>query len=244
MSASRRRTPPARHRRRTVSCRSRTGRRAIPTSRPKRSSARTRWRWCASACGPRTIRASSTRSRSSTRNCAATCRKDLSGTAIPATAMASTPTARPSTAPARAGRGRCWPANAPITNWRRAPGQGGKPAQDVRGLGRASAACCRSRSGTAPTCRSANCGCGGPSGSAMPLVWAHSEHIKLLRSLRDGAVFDMPPQGVKRYIEGKTSLAAQDMALQQQDPHHARRQDAARRAARRPAWSTGPATNG
>jgi glucoamylase len=43
---------------------------------------------------------------------------------------------------------------------------------------------------------------GSPSGSAMPLVWAHSEHIKLLRSLRDGRVFDMPPQGVKRYIEG------------------------------------------
>lgn len=46
---------------------------------------------------------------------------------------------------------------------------------------------------------------GRPSGSAMPLVWAHSEHIKLLRSLRDGAVFDMPPQGVKRYIEDKTT---------------------------------------
>ncbi|RWC26561.1 MAG: glucan 1,4-alpha-glucosidase [Mesorhizobium sp.] len=45
---------------------------------------------------------------------------------------------------------------------------------------------------------------GRPSGSAMPLVWAHSEHIKLLRSLRDGGVFDMPPQGVKRYIEDKT----------------------------------------
>ena len=35
---------------------------------------------------------------------------------------------------------------------------------------------------------------GEPSGSAMPLVWAHAEHIKLLRSLRDNAVFDMPPQ--------------------------------------------------
>jgi len=45
---------------------------------------------------------------------------------------------------------------------------------------------------------------GKPSGSAMPLVWAHAEHIKLLRSLRDGAVFDMPPQGVKRYIEDRT----------------------------------------
>lgn len=46
---------------------------------------------------------------------------------------------------------------------------------------------------------------GGPSGGAMPLVWAHAEHIKLLRSLRDGAVFDLPPQGVARYIEGNTA---------------------------------------
>src|SRR3984957_19045685 len=42
---------------------------------------------------------------------------------------------------------------------------------------------------------------GRPSGSAMPLVWAHAEHIKLLRSLRDGAVFDMPPQTVARYVK-------------------------------------------
>jgi glucoamylase len=41
---------------------------------------------------------------------------------------------------------------------------------------------------------------GRPSGSAMPLVWAHAEHIKLLRSLRDGAVFDMPPQTLNRYV--------------------------------------------
>ncbi|MBP1778073.1 MAG: Glucan 1,4-alpha-glucosidase [candidate division NC10 bacterium] len=40
---------------------------------------------------------------------------------------------------------------------------------------------------------------GRPSGSAMPLVWAHAEYIKLLRSLRDGRVFDMPPQPVQRY---------------------------------------------
>ena len=42
---------------------------------------------------------------------------------------------------------------------------------------------------------------GHPSGSAMPLVWAHAEHVKLLRSLRDGRVFDMPPQTVARYLE-------------------------------------------
>ncbi len=40
---------------------------------------------------------------------------------------------------------------------------------------------------------------GGASGSAMPLVWAHAEHIKLLCSLADGAVFDLPPQTVRRY---------------------------------------------
>lgn len=45
---------------------------------------------------------------------------------------------------------------------------------------------------------------GHPSGSAMPLVWAHSEHIKLLRSLRDNKVFDMPPQGIERYIKRGT----------------------------------------
>jgi glucoamylase len=40
---------------------------------------------------------------------------------------------------------------------------------------------------------------GEPSGSAMPLVWAHAEYIKLLRSLADDAVFDMPPHTVRRY---------------------------------------------
>ncbi len=44
---------------------------------------------------------------------------------------------------------------------------------------------------------------GAPSGSAMPLVWAHAEHIKLLRSLADGGVFDQPPQTVRRYLRDK-----------------------------------------
>ncbi len=47
---------------------------------------------------------------------------------------------------------------------------------------------------------------GRPSGSAMPLVWAHAEHVKLIRSLRDGALFDQPPQTVQRYLrDGTTS---------------------------------------
>ncbi len=45
---------------------------------------------------------------------------------------------------------------------------------------------------------------GRPSGSAMPLAWAHAEYIKLRRSLRDGHVFDMPPQTVRRYLVEKT----------------------------------------
>jgi len=41
---------------------------------------------------------------------------------------------------------------------------------------------------------------GQPSGSAMPLVWAHAEQLKLRRSLRDGRIFDLPPQPVRRYL--------------------------------------------
>jgi glucoamylase len=48
---------------------------------------------------------------------------------------------------------------------------------------------------------------GRPSGSAMPLVWAHAEHIKLLRSLKDGAVFDMPPQPYHRYVRNTPAPA-------------------------------------
>jgi glucoamylase len=44
---------------------------------------------------------------------------------------------------------------------------------------------------------------GKPTGSACPLVWAHSEYVKLRRSLRDGKLFDQPPQPVQRYIVEK-----------------------------------------
>ena len=51
---------------------------------------------------------------------------------------------------------------------------------------------------------------GHPSGSGMPLVWAHAEYVKLARSLRDGRVFDTPPQTVERYQVQKvaSSLSA------------------------------------
>ncbi len=46
---------------------------------------------------------------------------------------------------------------------------------------------------------------GKPTGSACPLVWAHAEYIKLRRSLRDGRIFDQPPQTVKRYLIDKVT---------------------------------------
>jgi glucoamylase len=41
---------------------------------------------------------------------------------------------------------------------------------------------------------------GHASGSAMPLVWAHAEYLKLCRSLFDGRIFDQPTQTVERYL--------------------------------------------
>jgi len=46
---------------------------------------------------------------------------------------------------------------------------------------------------------------GKASGSACPLVWAHSEYIKLRRSLLEGRIFDQPPQTVQRYLVQKHS---------------------------------------
>jgi glucoamylase len=41
---------------------------------------------------------------------------------------------------------------------------------------------------------------GRPTGSAMPLMWAHAEYAKLLRSVSDGRVFDLIPEVTKRYL--------------------------------------------
>jgi glucoamylase len=40
---------------------------------------------------------------------------------------------------------------------------------------------------------------GGPAGSATPLVWAHAEYLKLLRSAHDGKVFDRVDPVYERY---------------------------------------------
>jgi glucoamylase len=44
---------------------------------------------------------------------------------------------------------------------------------------------------------------GRPTGSAMPLMWAHAEYIKLLRSVRDKQVYDFIPLIAERYWKNK-----------------------------------------
>ncbi len=45
---------------------------------------------------------------------------------------------------------------------------------------------------------------GRPSGSAMPLCWSHAEYLSLVRSVRDGQVFDRIEPAFQRYVvEGK-----------------------------------------
>lgn len=51
---------------------------------------------------------------------------------------------------------------------------------------------------------------GRPTGAAMPLVWAHAEYIKLLRSAADGRVFDCIPIVAERYL---THSGRQDLEI-------------------------------
>lgn len=44
---------------------------------------------------------------------------------------------------------------------------------------------------------------GRPTGAAMPLAWAHSEYLTLLRSIDDGQVFDRIPAVASRYQSGR-----------------------------------------
>ena len=48
---------------------------------------------------------------------------------------------------------------------------------------------------------------GKPTGGAMPLVWAHAEYVKLLRSKADGHVFDRIPEVADRYALGRPRSA-------------------------------------
>jgi glucoamylase len=43
---------------------------------------------------------------------------------------------------------------------------------------------------------------GGPTGAALPLLWAHAEYIKLQRSAADGNIFDLIEASYDRYVRG------------------------------------------
>ncbi len=52
---------------------------------------------------------------------------------------------------------------------------------------------------------------GRPSGSAMPLVWAHAEYLKLLRSVHDGRVFDRIAAVEERYLGARKAKSMVDI---------------------------------
>jgi glucoamylase len=57
---------------------------------------------------------------------------------------------------------------------------------------------------------------GDPAGSAMPLVWAHAEYLKLLRSLEDGVVFDRVSTVEARYGAGPIESKVEIFKLRRQ----------------------------
>jgi glucoamylase len=57
---------------------------------------------------------------------------------------------------------------------------------------------------------------GGPTGSAMPLVWAHAEYLKLLRSVTDGQVFDRIAAVEVRYCRRRRKNAVEIFRLNRQ----------------------------
>jgi glucoamylase len=52
---------------------------------------------------------------------------------------------------------------------------------------------------------------GRPTGAAMPLMWAHAEYLKLLRSIEDGRVFDRVPCVEERYASRKDRRAEHEV---------------------------------
>jgi glucoamylase len=63
---------------------------------------------------------------------------------------------------------------------------------------------------------------GGPTGSANPLLWAHSEYTRLLRSCHDGRVFDLIPEVVARY-QGEKILSKVEFWLPKHPIQQARK---------------------
>lgn len=63
---------------------------------------------------------------------------------------------------------------------------------------------------------------GRPTESATPLVWAHAEYVKLLRSLADGHVFDRVPEVAERYLGGRPIRNVPEVWKFNRRPHQVR----------------------
>ena len=70
---------------------------------------------------------------------------------------------------------------------------------------------------------------GQPTGAAMPLVWAHAEYVKLLRSAADGRVFDRVPVVEERYGKGSARAGTRPAIEVWRTDRQVRRMDARRR---------------
>lgn len=60
---------------------------------------------------------------------------------------------------------------------------------------------------------------GKPTGSAMPLCWAHAEYVTLVRSHKDGICFDRIGPVFERYVKNKTGSTIEMWSMAHQVPH-------------------------
>ncbi len=165
--------------------------------RATRWSGRTSWRSCGSGSASPTTRGSCRASRSPMLSCGPRRRAGRSGIATTATATASTRTGAPSTGPGSAAG---WPllvgerghyeldagrdARPYLEAMRRMASDGGMLPEQVWDV--------------API-PERHLAPGRPSGSAMPLAWAHAEYVKLVRSIALGHSIDRPEAAWRRY---------------------------------------------
>jgi glucoamylase len=99
------------------------------------------------------------------------------------------------------GRGRVWPLlTGERGHYELAAGHDAKPFIRAMELLASSTGLLPEQAWDAPDQPSVYMYSGRPTGSAMPLMWAHAEYIKLLRSTRDGRVSDLIVDVAKRYL--------------------------------------------
>ena len=85
---------------------------------------------------------------------------------------------------------------------------------------------------------------GKATGAAMPLMWAHAEYIKLLRSAADEQVFDLIPDVAERYRNSAAPRPARSLEAQPPHPLDSARRRGCVSSPRRPLRFIGRSANG